>query len=648
MYTLKKASLRIDESYLKCKNGCDYYGNEEWGGYCSKCHWERKKEARLEVVERGALKEKQQQSPLGFAKFEEKKRYQSDKKAKLLKVFAKSPNSKDRGKPESLFGPETGEAEAVHAEYQELFSKVGAKVENDIHKCIRSFYKKLLSDAENPLTSIDELSERAQNFYQILTARLDEETCYRGLSSEEKEQLIDYAEKYAMTCLYRILFCPATTTDEDKDLYIQKRIRQLNWVSAKHLDCGIDETNTEVHDLVYSSITELLGMDSTKAPQDKLGCVMRCCRKILHLMQKCIGGPTSADDFLPALIFVVLKANPARLKSNINYVTRFCNASKLMSGEGGYYFTNLCCAVSFIENLTYESLNMPEDEFNQYMSGKIIPSGTWESALIMCEGMHLINENLSIFGDLRKRHAAIMMEIEALKDEMIKFQDELLERVSDLRENVPLELRPIREPMDIDAEDPAIADLPPPLSPQIVEERVQPPRPRTPRQDSPEWQIPSYPDEALVTVNYDIDLSDLSGGEASQADDQPMHHSLDTGSVASLDLFRTSPPPLPPSNLSLLDNDQISPSLPSPIKPLQSSSSSPYQGFSSQGWQIPSIPCDTGTSCFEERSQKHLHEQQGQLQHQPVQQNHMPAQNQENSLGIKILGNTLEALDSLL
>lgn len=188
---------------------------------------------------------------------------------------------------------------------------------------------------------IDEVSDLVQNAYQVYAKRMEASQFYFNTSQRDKELLLDYFEKHSMTNLYRNLFCPPSTQDEDMDLTIQKRIRNLSWVCAKHLECGIDETNAEVRDQIYNAITDLLGLDSAKAPQDKLTAVVNCCRNIFLLLQKSVGGPASADDFLPALIFVVLKANPARFKSNVNYINRFCNSTRLMTGEGGYYFTNL-------------------------------------------------------------------------------------------------------------------------------------------------------------------------------------------------------------------------------------------------------------------------------------------------------------------
>ena len=48
----------------------------------------------------------------------------------------------------------------------------------------------------------------------------------------------------------RSVFCPASTDDEEKDLETQKRIRSFRWITPKHLDAAIDETNEKVMKLI--------------------------------------------------------------------------------------------------------------------------------------------------------------------------------------------------------------------------------------------------------------------------------------------------------------------------------------------------------------------------------------------------------------
>ena len=82
-------------------------------------------------------------------------------------------------------------------------------------------------------------------------------------------------------------------------------------------------------------------MDGQMAPQDKMACLVKCSKNIFEMLKLSNDSPASADDFLPCLIYICLKANPPRIQSNINFITRFCNENKLRMGEGGYYFVNL-------------------------------------------------------------------------------------------------------------------------------------------------------------------------------------------------------------------------------------------------------------------------------------------------------------------
>ncbi|XP_030749753.1 rab5 GDP/GTP exchange factor isoform X2 [Sitophilus oryzae] len=665
MYATKQPSLRINQADLKCKAGCGFYGNDDWEGYCSKCYRNQMEMERRQKSKHVQLREHHAESSKsqvpGFSKFEEKKRQQTDKKNKYLKslpVFRKTSSIKESGKPEKYVNTRQNNPDAnkLMTQFLSKYGYLDDNVRKDFEKCAQAFITKMLSEVD--LKPVDELAEMAQKYYNLYNTRINSYPVYQDLNAEVRTDLEDYFEKYAMISLYTSLFCPAFTNDEEKDLSIQDRIRKLTWINAHHLDCSISETSLEVRDLVYTAINDLLGMDSVKSTQEKLQCVVKCCRSVVEVLQHCQGGPVSADEFLPALIFVVLKANPARLKSNILYVTRFCKDSRLMQGEAGYYFTNLCCAVSFIENLTAESLNMPEQEFQAYMSGDVTTVSAWESALVACEGMHQLCEHLALLKNLKERNSSIQEEKKRLAEEMKNIKEDITREVSSVLERTPLIIKP-RKPLPmVDQRNTTgsllanIAIATQNISPNADKAKLTlditpcitfpPSEENTLNQPSEDLLSPyeaslegATPDDTsmlgLSKVNYDIDFSDFSADNSmaevltpeKRCSPSPSFTPDPFSPMSATTCTITQQPLIPssvPLQVSTVDDskktkaDFVLPFLDDLPKEsseetlLDKTESTPtinlpppinptkteYTGFSKQGWKIPSIPCNTG------------------------------------------------------
>ncbi|XP_062843825.1 RAB guanine nucleotide exchange factor (GEF) 1, like isoform X1 [Trichomycterus rosablanca] len=385
----ERRSIYVDQAALLCKKCHEFYGNAAWRDLCSKCcreetHRVRAKQIeedfalaqRLQREEEAAYGGSQQEvqpepSTTQLTKTEESKISQKLRNVpavKKLLTLGKDVNVREtHPAPSTTINqqPVLGSDQATKQfiEFLKTRQKPGQDIFRQCHSfCCNMVFKKGLG--------AEELSESVQDFYQSLSDRLN--NLYKG-NSEQVEAIMDEVEKYIMLQLYEQSFCPGSADDGVKDLAIQKRIRALHWVTIQMLCAPLKEEIPAVSDSLDKAITDVIEVDSRRVPREKLRYITRCSKHIFGAIKRSKKEAASADDFLPVLIYVVLKANPPRLQSNIQYITRFCNPTRLMSGEDGYYFTNLCCAVAFIEKLDAQSLNLTPEEFEFHMSGQASP-----------------------------------------------------------------------------------------------------------------------------------------------------------------------------------------------------------------------------------------------------------------------------------
>uniref|UniRef100_A0A3B4ZT89 Rab5 GDP/GTP exchange factor-like n=1 Tax=Stegastes partitus TaxID=144197 RepID=A0A3B4ZT89_9TELE len=467
MMMSQRRGIHLDQSELLCKKGCGFYGNTAWQGLCSKC-WreENQREKQKQIQEDWALAERLQReeeeayasrqqktqsqpSITPFSKFEERKTKEKSSKVNTVTKFftpsSKTPPKKGIPSPSSSASRHSS-ADSDHATREFIDFLKPLKSGREIFKQCRAFTESMVYKRD---MGADELSECVQDFYQNLSERL--QTQFKG-STDHVESVMDEVEKYMMTRLYKEVFCPETTDDEKKDLAIQKRIRGLHLV-----------------------------LIILRVPKDKLACITRCSKHIFNAIKISKKEAASADDFLPTLIYIVLKANPPRLQSNIQYITRFCNPSRLMTGEDGYYFTNLCCAVAFIEKLDGQSLNLSSEEFELYMSGQASPHWPQASGASSCSpgsaALSQVHKRLDLLTGLGERQERVMEKARQLESDLIDWTDEVEQKVQSVLESFPPETpAPAANTASgttsaassaIDSDNVENELLPPPLTPQV-------------------------------------------------------------------------------------------------------------------------------------------------------------------------------------
>ncbi|VDN07767.1 unnamed protein product [Thelazia callipaeda] len=441
----KRLRVLISEGDLFCVNRCGFYGTPQWKGRCSKC-W------RVYQMEEKKIQDyTKNRELLSFEKFEGRRRLSTESRSLTLKsILRKSPSMSisSNSFQETVCSPAVASqsilSSPITSSRQRHVSEESISASNRFHEFLQSnlsqeaanevlqqTYHAVDKILEQQNVNMDDLSAMVQHFYQVLADKMRHNPFVNKVSVAVEEVMAE-VEQYVCVRAYSTLFC-ARADEESADLSLQDRIRSLNWVTAGFLETTLDFSQEKVRDKLDEAITEIIDLNSHRGAAEKMQCLVRCSKMIFEALKESrSGAPAGADEYLPVLIFVILKGNPPLILSNIKFVSRFALPTRVMSGESGYYFTNVSCALQFIQNMNADTLKMPKEEFEAYTSGSQVPPlntmnmGCNQSIRIMENSLAQVKQLLEMQGGLKEQIKALELRVKKETDDLLREVEEIL------------------------------------------------------------------------------------------------------------------------------------------------------------------------------------------------------------------------------
>lgn len=288
--------------------------------------------------------------------------------------------------------PEPEPEPEVPFDFHRFLEQLRHRTADPVAKFLRSF----LLEFGKKQWMVHEQVKIIADFLTFITGKMAQCDVWRGVSDAEFDNAKEGMEKLVMNRLYLQTFSPAIPLpappldgkgrrknvekllgpgrkgqhqeDIERDEILGQKVRIYRWVQEEHLD--IPPLGDNGRRFMSFARQQLLKIKMYRAPRDKVVCVLNCCKVIFGFLSTSRSADTSADSFVPLLIYVVLRANPEHLVSNVQYILRFRNQEKL-GGEAGYYLSSLMGAIQFIENLDRTSLTISDEEFEKKVEASV-------------------------------------------------------------------------------------------------------------------------------------------------------------------------------------------------------------------------------------------------------------------------------------
>ena len=175
----------------------------------------------------------------------------------------------------------------------------------------------------------------------------------------ELNEFVNKIEEHIMRKIYKYVY-PKEPLKEDYEFY--KKTKLLDWVTPENLEIKKLYINQ-----LRLAILCIKKMDEAKSVLEKIRCILNAQTNVNNLIKFSTGKNKDAgqDETTPIFQYIIIKAHPRRMISNINYI--YCFFDMLHGGKNAFMVTQLQSFISFIENVTYDQLKISKEEFDKNM-----------------------------------------------------------------------------------------------------------------------------------------------------------------------------------------------------------------------------------------------------------------------------------------